>query len=664
MLMQRLRSVLKLAASRYPVVSFKSLALWRMLFGATCLQVVLRRWSMLEVFYAPSGAYPVAALNDQVGWTTGPLRWLTSVPALHAAFALCFLVTLAFTLGLWTRVVKWLLLPVLFSVHARTPVILTGGEMVLHLQALGCWFFPLGRVLSLDAWLAQRAGRHRQARGNSTALWTLAYPLLLLQLSVIYFFSMVAKYGVTWQDGTAVARALGSATVVTDLGAWFARAPDWMLRAATTGTLIVEGALPLFLLSPWYRRQAHGFAAILMISLHGGIWLTMEVGSFSQAMLCQVPLLWHARGAEDVVEIPPTRSRRWQALAVVALVYLMAARLSHDLVVFPKRPKLPLPEAILRVTRTLHLSQGWQMFSPDPPDRDYVIVTDAVTARGRHFDPWRRVASDISTPLAQFPTSVAHEHAFTRYENTLSTGAHAKMHRFFASWVLRQQHEGDPVERFDAWLMVLPTDPKRVVPADQLDALVGVFPLPLTDPLPIAKVDARGIWAPERALDRKLVPEGTDVLTPVSAAMSGGCPTLTLDLGQAKPVRSVFLQADAADRLLIEGSLDGQTFRQLAAMTSLDARQHKSRVVELSGERVQYVRLRPVRSRGFRHLLSEVALFERLVSLPDLPSRPSETFISSHARPTVVGIISGTNQPSPDCPAENPATYRAAATGM
>jgi hypothetical protein len=96
-------------------------------------------------------------------------------------------------------------------------------------------------------------------------------------------------------------------------------------------------------------------------------------------------------------------------------------------------------------------------------------------------------------------------------------------------------------------------------------------------------------------------------------------------------------------------------------MGSENARQHKSRVVDLPGEPVQYVRLRPVRSRGFRHLLSEVAFFERVITMPDLPSLPTESanFISSLERPTVVGIISGTNHPTPDCPAEDPAKYPA-----
>jgi hypothetical protein len=657
--MQRLRSLVQPAASRYAVVSFKSLALWRILLGATCTHVVLRRWGMLEVFYAGEGAYPVAALGDRAAWVTGPLRWLSGVPALHAAFALGLLITLAFTLGLWTRVVKWLLLPVLFSLDARAPALFTGGELVLHLQALYAWFFPLGRVLSADDWLARRARRQTSAEDSPTAIRTFAYPLVLLQLSVIYLFNALAKDGATWQDGTAVARALGASTLVSDFGAWAARLPDWVLRASTHGTLIIEGALPALLLSPWYRRYTHGLAAVLLVSLHGGIWLAMEVGSFSLAMMCHVPLLWHPRAAEERVEVPTTRRSRGEALAVLALTYLLAARLSHDLILFPKRPLLPLPDPLNRVSHALGLWQGWMMFSPNPPERDFVIVTDAVTQGGQHFDPWRQLASDNAVLLKELPVSVAKKHAFTRYENSLSERAHTSMHPFFARWVLRQRLGDDPVERFDAWLMVIPTDPKRVLSVNTLDAQVGVMPLPLADALPVAAFQARGVWAPERAFDRKIVPEGTHVFTPVSATMSAGCPSLTIDLGHPKSVQSAYFQADAADQFSLEGSFDGTTFRSLGEMPKQAGRQHRSRIVPLSGEPVRFVRLRPTRSRGFRHILSEVGFFDRPISMPPLPERPVEKFVSSLARPTVVGIISGTNHPTPDCPAEDPARYPA-----
>ena len=651
--MIRLRSLLENAAERYAVVSFESLAWWRMLLGAACAQVVLRRWAMRDLFYTETGAYPLAALAQDGTWHGGPLGWATSTLAHHLIFAACLLVTLAFAVGLWARCVKWLLLPALFTIDARAPALFTGGELVLHLQSLYVVLLPVGRALSVDSWLKRRAERRPDSLPEALSIRTAAYPLVLLQLAVIYFFNMLSKSGSTWEDGTALGRALGAATLVTHVGAWVARAPDSVLHVMTYGTLLIEGALPVLILTPWGRRYAHTIAAAAMVALHGGIFLTMEVGSFSLAMISHVPLLLHRSGSDQRVEVSSPRERRWRAVAVVALAYLMVARLGNDLVLFPNRPHPPLPRVLERVTYALGLWQVWMMFSPDPPKRDYVIVTDAVTRGGKHFDPWRLRASNSADPYTQLPVSVVRAHAFTRYENALSEGAASKMHPFFARWVLEQRLNGDPVERFDAWLMVIPTDARYVVAEEALNRQIGLTRLPLPDALLVEEVRARGVWAPERAVDGKIVPEGTHALTPVSASMSAGCPSLTVDLGKPRTIRSAFVQADAIDEFSIEGSLDGATFQPLGEVPRSFERHLKSRVVPLSGDSMRFVRIRPTRSRSFRHSLSELALFDHEVSLPPLPSRKSDGFICSLQRPAVVGIVSGTNDPDVTCPAED-----------
>jgi hypothetical protein len=337
------------------------------------------------------------------------------------------------------------------------------------------------------------------------------------------------------------------------------------------------------------------------------------------------------------------------------LLYVLVARLSHDMLLFPGRPRLPLPASIEHVTRAAGLTQGWMMFAPDPPARDFVIVTDATTRSGHHFDPWRRETSGKpEPPLRHLPSSVVRSHAFTRYENFLSYTATAKLHPFFARWVLSQQlTPQDPVERFDAWLMVIMTDPRQVVPSDTLERTVGVMPLPFSDPLPIARFEARGVWTPERAFDRKIVPEATHAYTPVSATMSAGCPHLTLDLGHPRNIQSVYVQANASSRFLLDGSLDGNQFEPLAEIPKVSAQHHASRVIALPGRAVRFVRVRPSSSRAMTYMLSEIALFEHAIALPPLQSRPpSEAFFTSLERPSVLGIVSGSNHPSVDCPAE------------
>ena len=534
----------------------------------------------------------------------------------------------------------------------RTPLMLTGGECVLHLEALFAVFLPLQAVWSVDAWLRRRRGLV-QAGSEPTAVQSLAYPLLLAQLSLIYFFCMLAKFGPSWLDGSAVSRALGSATLVTELGGWVRTWPTSLLHGLTYGTRIVEGVLPLLLLSPWYRRYTHAAAAALMLALHGGIFLTMEVGSFSVAMLCFVPLLWHPREEHRLLERTP-RGLRVEAVAIAFLAYFVVARLSHDLILWPDRPKLPMPGWLRSASLATGLMQPWMMFGPDPPDRDFIIVTDAVTRQRQHFDPWRTIAGGPTQPLKVLPPSVVKKHVFTRYEGDLTTSDKTYLHPYFSRWLLSQHGpDGQPIERFDSWLMIVSTLPGEVVPASTFEAVVQMQPLPFTDALPIKSFEAQGVWAPERAIDRKIGREGTYALNPIGAAMSAGCPHFTVDLGAPRPLQSAYLQANAADDFRLEGSLDGKEFHDLAEMPPLEAGQFRSRIIELPGTSTRFVRVRPKNSRGMSHMLSEIALFDHLVTLPTLAEDTEYKFISALDRPSVAGIISGSNHPRPECPAES-----------
>jgi hypothetical protein len=611
----------------------------------------MRRWSTLDVFYTESGAYPVAGLTPSWTWEAGPLRWVTSPVVLHVVFASCLLVALAFTLGLGTRFVKWLLLPTLFALDSRTPHLYTGGELVLHGQALYAVLLPIGHVLSLDSW---RRSRHPSVALDvkPTAVSSPFYLVLLLQLSVIYFFNQRAKMmGVTWHDGSAMAKALAGPSLVTSLGVMVSHFPPIVLRGFTYGAMVVEGVLPFLLLSPWARKWTHALAGALMLALHAGIHVTLEIGSFSAAMLSYLPLLWHPHGEADRVVVPTRGRRRLEMVVAAGLIYVGAGRLSRDLILWPERPQLPMPRLLDRATVALGLWQPWMMFAPDPPPSDYLVVTDAVTRKGLHFDPWQQRAGGGAEPLKEWPQSAGRHHSFAAYELYLTRGADPQTQSFFSQWVLRQRGPDQaPVERFDAWFLIVSTDPRLVVEASELEGRVGVSVLPLDGALSVTSFEATSIWTPERAFDHRIAPEGTNVMTPVSAVMSTGCPHLTLDFGEPHRLESAFVQASSGDLLWIEGSLDNQNFRPLAQTQGSPDRQLRSQVLALPGEPSRYVRLRPIEPGKSPHFLSEAAFFEHAIALPPLASRSSEDFYSALARPAIAGVISGTNSPHAQCP--------------
>jgi hypothetical protein len=60
-----------------------------------------------------------------------------------------------------------------------------------------------------------------------------------------------------------------------------------------------------------------------------------------------------------------------------------------------RRWKIPQPEVTRVLSHKMRFLQGWFMFSPNPVMDDGTIVSDAVTADGRHIDPFSRKAPDF-----------------------------------------------------------------------------------------------------------------------------------------------------------------------------------------------------------------------------------------------------------------------------
>jgi hypothetical protein len=137
-------------------------------------------------------------------------------------------------------------------------------------------FADAGAVLSLDAWKARGAGVTSQSR---SPLW----PLLLIryQVVLIYFSSGLWKLaGSAWRDGSALHYVLNNHAFYRFPGL-LTPPVEWIATLGTYVTLAWELAFPLVLLHPVLRR----IGLTIGVAIHAGIWLTMEVGTFSWVMV-------------------------------------------------------------------------------------------------------------------------------------------------------------------------------------------------------------------------------------------------------------------------------------------------------------------------------------------------------------------------------------------
>jgi hypothetical protein len=172
------------------------------------------------------------------------------------------------------------------SITRLNPDMHNSGDQVRNILLFFLMLSPCGAIWTLSTW--------RQRPANTEAVLIHPWPLrlLLLQLVAIYFMNGVYKLrGEHWQDGTALAQALGDSGWTRWSFADWPR-PAWLLQFMSWTVLAWELGFPLCMWIPRLRVPALVFGVLF----HVGTGITMRLGPFPLYMLClYLPLLpWEA----------------------------------------------------------------------------------------------------------------------------------------------------------------------------------------------------------------------------------------------------------------------------------------------------------------------------------------------------------------------------------
>jgi hypothetical protein len=528
----RLRALADGALARivasYLTADLRSLAAGRIVLALVLLLDLGKRWMELSLWYTNDGLVPNHTLLWRPGFT--PVFSLFFLASYRyeaiAGFLACAAAYAMLLVGWRTRFAQVASLICLLSLHGRMLLIDNGGDVVLGLLTVWTTFLPTGRVFSVDAVLARRPATAWRLRavpatpavsaasgvsatpsttadrpgsfastaadrpGSFASLGVLA---VVLQLAFIYFFNAVHKQGTTWREGSAVHYVLHLDRLVTGLGVWLRGMPTGLARALSYGTLAVEWSLPALLLSPFAVRRCRRLAVTLVVTLHTGFGLCLNLGNFVPAMIAYTPNFVHrddwdalarwwsrrpravrlARAAASVVEraatrLTPGRTMRvtgpgpWARVALrrlsaarefaVALLLLVAGSqlldenwAAHKVIDHHNSP--PIAAAVTY----FDLFQGWSLFAPDAPTSDYNIIVDATTVEGRRVDPLSEVATPRHpAPGLSIPTALGPSWLFYGYENHLRD--QVTWYQALEEWILRYpQRTGRPQDRIVAF---------------------------------------------------------------------------------------------------------------------------------------------------------------------------------------------------------------------
>ena len=485
----------------YFTIDVRSLGLFRILFGAVLLSDLARRWVELRFWYVNSGILP----NHTLLWrppTSNMFSLFFTVSTVQEAelgFLLCALIYGCYLAGYRTRWAQVLALVVRVSLNSRLAVLENGGDMVMDLLCLFTLPLPLGARFSLDAvaasLAAERAPQSAESRARAsvsaneptpTSYASLAVLGILLQFSAVYLFNASAKTGAAWQDGSAVHYALHQDKLVTWAGVWMREHLSVQaLRWLTWSTLTTEWIAWTLLITPVFVREARTLAVCVLPLLHLGFALGLNLGGFSLAMMSFYVLLlmpdhwrwlsrlfgsrvrlltvalehWLRRWLKPRVLLPLSGVRRALAeVAVLLLIVAIASEALNDNGAVPQALRVHQPSWAKAVIEYPRILQGWRMFSSEPSRVDTMIYVDAVTADGRHVDPYNAVASDQPFPAGGVvPTHMGQSQFFVMYSDRIPSDGYAAYRQAFSEWLQaypeRTHHPEDCLLRYEVYLV-------------------------------------------------------------------------------------------------------------------------------------------------------------------------------------------------------------------
>jgi len=296
----------------YLTADLRSLAASRIVLATVLLFDLFNRWRQLGLWYTNDGIVP----NHTLLWRPAfdhVFSFFFMASYAHEAvlgFIVCALAYMALLLGVRTKLAQVASLLCMLSLHGRTLLWDNGGDVALGLLCTWTTFLPTGRRWSIDAILARDRprpspapeGREPFAVDDDGKFASLGIMAVTLQLALIYTFNVVHKQGPTWREGSAVYYVLHLDRLATWFAVWLRGwIPVGLARALTWGTMVIEGALPLLLVSPVAVKWCRRLAVVLVILLHAGFAACMNLGNFVPGMIAYTPILvrgedWDALG--------------------------------------------------------------------------------------------------------------------------------------------------------------------------------------------------------------------------------------------------------------------------------------------------------------------------------------------------------------------------------
>ncbi|MEP7126143.1 MAG: HTTM domain-containing protein [Byssovorax sp.] len=303
------RSFLRLLRDDYLTFDRRTLGFARWMLGFFLITDLFHRGRSWADLYSSEGVLPttLGLSRPQSPGSFTVFLGFSSPGELRVLWALMLVAFVGLLIGYKTRLMQILAVVLVTGMNGRVLLTENGGYTVQNLLVLWTCFLPLGDRFSLDALLASMKRRREASAaelndrsdlvlpGHDQPLITLLGPIVLIQLSAIYFFNVVHKTGIEWKDGTAVHYVLYIDRIATPLVALVRdHLPLPVLKFMTHSAMAMEASIPIALLAPLARTWSRRIAIALINALHIAFGATFVLGPFAWACCVFSTLLFTA----------------------------------------------------------------------------------------------------------------------------------------------------------------------------------------------------------------------------------------------------------------------------------------------------------------------------------------------------------------------------------
>jgi len=364
---------------KYLIPSLYSLAVFRIVLGISVLyNLIFVKLPYIEEFYGKNTIIPKSLMIEMNGEQSfSILNVIQSDGFAYLLMLFTIAAALSFTLGYKTKLAGFISLFGYWSFLQAGSKFAFGFDFYTIHVLFWAVFLPLDNHFSVS-----------KISRKECAMPSLAFSMaLLIQITCVYFFTGLAKYGITWQEGTAITAMLSDVFSVTPLHQYMLPHTS-ICKMLTYSTLLFEVLSPIMIFASFKNQMLRYFFVIILLGFHLTILSMYKVANFSITGIAVALLLlpdnfWKRLGFVDgnLDKKLTYKSVYIKGFAVIFSIFSIYVIIEKNIFFSTKHTLWKKYNSSQWVSENLsfldipspisisYFSQYWKMFAPNPPFR-------------------------------------------------------------------------------------------------------------------------------------------------------------------------------------------------------------------------------------------------------------------------------------------------------